>query len=55
MSIERQFEREVELIENDDILTLQEKANQIHEMEREMRDYIRQEAQDTYDEIINSY
>jgi hypothetical protein len=42
MSLESQMEREIELIENDDSLTNEEKRKQIQELYREARDMERE-------------
>lgn len=43
------LEEEIESIENDDSLTTMEKAQAIHEIERDYRDAMREAAQEAYD------
>jgi hypothetical protein len=45
MALIDRLEREIEIIENDDSLTSEEKNKQIRELYREARDYEREQSQ----------
>jgi hypothetical protein len=55
MSLQRQLEREIESIENDDSLTNKEKAKEIAELERDAYRYAREQAEDAYNDTMERY
>ena len=49
------LDREIELTENDDSLTNEEKAREIRELERDYRDAAEESAREAYDNEFNSW
>ena len=54
MSLQSRLEKEIELIENDDSLTPQEKAEEIRELERDAYNYVREQAQERYHDVMDA-
>jgi len=52
---ERMLEREIDLIENDDSMSPQEKRRAIRDAEREYRDEAHESAQRAYDEEMQRW
>ncbi len=51
-SLADQLEKEIEAVENDGSLSEQEKQEAIRGLEREYRDYAREDAQAAYDQAM---
>ena len=53
--MQSRFEKEIEMIENDDSMTPQEKAMEIREMERDYRDAAREASERAYDDEMERW
>ena len=55
MDMEDRMQHEIELIEQDDSLTSDEKRREIREIQREYRDAAKESAQQAYDEEFDRW